>query len=76
MREPERNRDQTPISDDVARRILETAAAIDKGRSEAEDHAEDAQLTIAELREAADTLLLILYQDGQARSSRNATGRG
>ena len=53
MREPERNRDQTPISDDVARRILETAAAIDKGRSEAEDHAEDAQLTIAELREAA-----------------------
>ena len=53
MREPERNRDQTPISDDVARRILETAAAIDKGRSEAEDHREDAQLTIAELREAA-----------------------
>jgi hypothetical protein len=53
MREPERKGDRTPVSDDVARRILETAAEIDKGRSEAEDHCEDAQLTIAELREAA-----------------------
>jgi hypothetical protein len=53
MKEPERNEDRTPIPDDVARRILETAAEIDKGRSEAEDRREDAQLTIAELREAA-----------------------
>jgi hypothetical protein len=53
MSEPERNGDQTPISDDVARRILERAAEIDRGRSEADDRREDAQLTVAELRQAA-----------------------
>lgn len=53
MSEPERTGDQSRISDDVARRILETATAIDKRRSEADDRHEDAQLTIAQLRAAA-----------------------
>lgn len=53
MRQPERNEDRTPIPDDVARQILETAVEIDKHRAEAEDRGEAPQLTLAELRDAA-----------------------